>query len=252
VSKTAALRVCQVIGNDNVSVNHGESYAPYYSKFSKACSTNSFSFVPVSTCVGTERLSLEMDRGTKTIKFDPTEAYPIKGRRDIPRFVYSLCYRPTDHVNIPFKYTFPGIGTVLEFLRHLFPDARTMVSYMWLIGNCARDPVARSRCALLCSPGGSRKITALRMATAAMKGVTNLILDNILTRNFNRLEDRIAQTVVKLRLVTCYELDLDKHEINMSMFKNITRSDYVRVGDFITKAVYLFAIATNSLPNVDR
>lgn len=203
MSKTAALRACQVIGNDNVSVNHGELYAPYYSKFSKACSTNSFSFVPVSTCVGTERLSLEMDRGTKTIKFDPTEAYPIKGRRDIPRIVYSLCYQPTDHFNIPFKYTFPGIGTVLEFLLHLFPDVRTVVSYMWLIGNCARDPVARPRCALLCSPGGSGKSTALRMSTAAMKGVTKLIPDNILTRNFNGLEDRIAQSVVKSRLMTC-------------------------------------------------
>jgi hypothetical protein len=67
-------------------------YAPYYSKFSKACSTNSFSFVLVSTCVGTKRLSLEIDRGTKTIKFNLTEAYPIKGRRDILYFVYSLCY----------------------------------------------------------------------------------------------------------------------------------------------------------------
>lgn len=252
VSRTAALRVSQVIGNDNVSVNYGDSYAPYYSKFSKACGTNSFSFVPVSTCIGTERLTVELDKATKTLKFDPTEPYPIKGRKDIPPFVYSLCYQPTDHVNIPLDYTFPGVGTVMEFLRPLFPDVRTMISYMWLTGNCARDPVARPRCTLLCGPGGSGKSTALRMATAAMKGVTNLIPDNILTRNFNGLEDKIAQTVVKSRLVTCYELDLDKHEINMSMFKNITGSDYVKVGEFMAKAICSFAIATNGLPNVDR
>lgn len=38
----------------------------------------------------------------------------------------------------------------------------------------------------------------------------------------------------------------------MSMFKNITGSDYVRVGDFMAKAVCSFAIATNGLSNVDR
>jgi len=252
VSRTAALRVCQVIGNDNVSVNYTDSYAPYYSKFSKACGINSFSFVPVSTCIGTERLTVELDRGDRTLRFDLAEPYPIRGDRRIPSFVYSLCYQPTDHVNIPMSYTFPGVGTIVEFLRPLFPDVRTMISYMWLVGNCARDPIARARCMLLCGPGGSGKSTALRMATSAMQGVTNLIPDNILTRNFNGLEDKIAQTVVKSRLVTCYELDLDRCEVNMSMFKNITGSDYVKVGEFMSKAVCSFAIATNGLPDVDR
>lgn len=252
VSKTAALRVCQVIGNDNVSVNYGESYSPYHSKLSKACGINSYSFVPVSVCISTERLSVELDRENRALVFNPTEPYPIRGRKGVPSFVYSLCYQPTDHIDIPVSYEFPGTGTIMEFLRPLFPDVRTMISYMWLIGNCAKDPVAKARCMLLCGPGGSGKSTALRMATAAMQGVTNLIPDNILTRNFNGLEDKIAQTVVKSRLVTCYELDLDKHEVNMSMFKNITGSDYLKVGEFMAKAVCSFAIATNGIPDVEK
>jgi hypothetical protein len=83
-------------------------------------------------------------------------------------------------VDIPVSYEFLGTGTIMEFLQPLFPDVRTMISYMWLIGNCAKDPVAKARCMLLCGPGGSVKSTALRRATAAMQGVTNLIPDNIL------------------------------------------------------------------------
>ena len=67
------------------------------------------------------------------------------------------------------------------------------------------------------------------MATAAMQGATSGIPDNILTRSHTNVEERIAEIVVKSRLVTCYELDFKKKEVNMSMFKNITGSDYVGI-----------------------
>ena len=251
-SNTAALRVSQVIGNDNVSVNYVSSYEPYYSRLSKASETNSYSHVPVSACIGIERVTVELNREGRTLTFNTTVAYRIKWGRDVPRSVYALCYQPTDHVNIPVSCTFPGVYTVLEFLRPLFPDLRTMMSYMWLMGNTARDPIARPRCPLLCGPGGSGKITALRMATAGMQGATSLIPDNILTKSHSDLKDRIAQTFVKSRLVTCYELDLDGKEVNMSMVKNITGSDHVKVREFRSKAVCSLAIATNGLPNVAR
>lgn len=123
---------------------------------------------------------------------------------------------------------------------------------MWFIGNTARDPIARPRCLLLCEPEGLEKSIALGMAAAAMQGATSVTPDNILTRSHSDLEDRIAQIVVKSRLVTCYELDLNRKEVNMSMFKNVTGSDYVKVWEFISKAVCSLAIATNKLPNVNR
>jgi hypothetical protein len=57
---------------------------------------------------------------------------------------------------------------------------------------------------------------------------------------------------IRYRLVSCYKLDLDTHTVNMSMFKNIIGADYVKVGDFMSKAVCSFIIAINGLPNVSR
>lgn len=250
VSKTAALRVSQMIGNDKVPVNYMTSYEPYYSKISKACGTNSFSFVPISVCIGTERLAVELDREKRTLKFHPVEPYPVKGRKGIPEFVYSLCYQPVDHTIIPSRYSFPGVGTILEFLRPLFPDVRTLVTFMWFIGNTVREPIAKPRCMMLCGHGGSGKSTALRMATAALQGAATLIPDNVLTYEHRSLGEEVAQTAIKSRLITCYELDLDNRKVNMSLLKNVTGSDYVKVGEFMSKAVCSFAIATNGLPDV--
>jgi hypothetical protein len=57
---------------------------------------------------------------------------------------------------------------------------------------------------MLVSAGG-----ALRMAMAALSRASNLITDHSLT-NMNR------------GLVACYELDLAKRTVNMSLFNNIT------------------------------
>lgn len=252
VSHTAALRVSQVIGNDNVSVSYGASYAPYYSKMAKACNSNSVSFVPASICVGTKRLGIEYNRKTRTLNLEPVDPLPLKRSAGVPPFVYSLCYLPTDHIDIPMSYEFPGIGSVLNFLYPLFPDKRRMITYMWLLGNAIVDPISRPRCMMLVGPGGAGKSTALRMAMAALSGASNLIADNILVRNYESLNDKVAQVVIKSRLVTCFELDLVNNDINMSVFKNITGNDFVRSGEFMSRAACSFAIATNGLHNVVR
>nr|POE79006.1 hypothetical protein CFP56_77504 [Quercus suber] len=251
-SKTAALRVAQLVGNEKASVNFVSSYEPYYGKISKASSANSADFLPVSVCIGTERLSVELDESTGELRFDSVAPFKIRRARGVPDFVYGLCYQPADHVHLPKAYEFPGNGTILNFLQPLFPDARSMLTYMWVIGNCARDPIARPRCMLLCGPGGSGKSTALRMATAALSGATNLVADNIITRDYAGLGDKIAQVVIKSRLVTCYELDLDNRMVNMSILKNITGGDYMQVGEFMSKATCSFAIATNGIYDVSK
>lgn len=252
VSSTAALRVSQIVGNDNVSTGYAGAFAPYYSKLAKACSANSANFVPTSICVGTRRLGVEYSRKSRSLQFEPVDPFPIRKQRNVPEFVYSLCYQPTDHVDIPISYTFPGVGVIPRFIEPLFPDKRRMVTYMWLIGNAALDPVARPRCMLLVGPGGAGKSTALRMAMAALSGAANLIADNILTKTYDSLNDQVAGIVVRSRLVTCFELDLINRDVNMSVFKNITGNDYVRVGEFMSRAACSFAIATNGLPNVVR
>lgn len=253
VSKTAALRVSQIVGNDNVSVNYTTSYEPYYSKISKASSANSASFLPVSACIGTERVSIEFDATRQSLQFESVPPFPVRrARKEIPDFVYGLCYQPTDHIDIPSVYTFPGIGRIINFIRPLFPDIRSMITYMWVIGNAARDPVARPRCMLLCGHGGAGKSTALRMLAAALSGCVGLLPNNILTKTYEGVEDKVAQVIIRSRMAMCFELDLDNKRINMSMFKNITGSDIVRVDEFSSKAVCSLAIGTNGLPDVQR
>lgn len=248
-SGTAALRVCQLMGNDNASVNYVASYEPYYSKITKSCNANPVSHIPTSVCIGTERLAIEIDPVLRKMVFAPVPPLSTLRKPHIPPEVYGLCYQPADHVDIPQTYVFPGNGKVLNFLSPLFPNLSDMITYLWIIGNAAMDPVARPRCLMLCGPGGSGKSTAIRMATNALYGCTNLIPDNILTRDHEGLSDKIASIVVKSRMVTCYELDLDNRSVNMSLFKNITGGDNVKVGQFMAKAVCSFMIATNGLPD---
>jgi hypothetical protein len=105
---------------------------------------------------------------------------------------------------------------------------------------------------MLVGPGGAGKSTALRMAMAALSGAVNIIPDNILTRDYEGLSDKVAQVVIKSRLVVCFELDLIKRDMNMSVFKNITGNDFVRAGEFMSRAACSFGIATNGLHNVVR
>lgn len=64
---------------------------------------------------------MELEKESGTLTFGAAEAYSIKGRRNVPSFVYSLCYQSTDHVDIATSYTFLGVRTVMEFLRPCFP-----------------------------------------------------------------------------------------------------------------------------------
>lgn len=252
VSSTAALRITQLAGNDNVSTGYDKSFDPYYTRLSKASSNNSSSYTPLSVCIGTRRMIVQVDPSVRTMTLAECDPLVPVRMKSAPDYVYALCYCPADHTNIPSEYVFPGICRILNFLSPLFPDRRSLVTYMWLIGNAARDPIARSRCMLLCGPGGAGKSTALRMATAALSGATNVLPDNILCSTNENAHKRIARTITKSRFVTCYELDLDNKEVNMSTFKNITGGDYVEVDGYMSKSTCSLGIATNGLPDVLR
>lgn len=124
VFKPAVLRVSRIAGNDNVSVNDIGSRELYYSKMSKASAANSAPFVPVSVCLGTERLGGETDERNRCLFLDTVPPFPPRrGNKSVYDFVYGLCYQPTDHIDIPNTYVFPGMGRILDFLRPLFPTS---------------------------------------------------------------------------------------------------------------------------------
>jgi hypothetical protein len=105
---------------------------------------------------------------------------------------------------------------------------------------------------MLYGPGGSGKSTCLRGAKAALLGCTGLLPDNILLASgkFNGDNaDKIASVIISSRMVVCFELDLAKGSVNMSVLKNVAGGDYVKIGDNMTKALTSMMIATNGLPD---
>lgn len=250
VSSSAALRVAQMVGDDKVSVNYAVSFDPYYPSLSKHANFNSCVVVPRSICVGTKRLTVELVGEHKVLRMRECEPILSNRVRSVPPYVYSACYLPANHVEIPHTYVFPGRVTVIDFLRPLFPDIRTMLTYMWIIGNCIVEPIARPRCLMLCGTGGTGKSTSLRMANAALSGACGLLPDNVLTSNLKTDAEKVATTVVKSRLATCYELDLVNKRVNMSILKSITGSDFVRVYEYQARAICSLMIATNGIPNM--
>ena len=79
-----------------------------------------------------------------------------------------------------------------------------------------------------------------------------LLPDNILSKTYEGVQDKVAQIIVRSRMVTCYELDLNNQKAKMSMFKNVKGSDIVKVGNFSSKAMRSLTIAANGLPDVQR
>jgi uncharacterized protein (DUF1810 family) len=86
---------------------------------------------------------------------------------------------------------------------------------------------------------GAGKSTALRMAMAALSGTSSILPDNMLTCTYHGGEDKVSKVVAKSRMVIFFELDLDKRDVNMLTFKNITENDFVRVEEFYVQ-VFLF------------
>lgn len=251
VSSTYALRCMQMIGNTNASVNYGNGFSGYVPKLIKAASAYSVPICPLSVCVGTRRLIVNWDIGTSTIEFTQASALVTvpKPKRILPTYVRSICFLPAAHTIIPRSFSYPNRGRWMEHIEPFFPDKRALVTYLWIVGNCILDPVTKPRCLLLCGPGGSGKSTALRGARASLTGCTGLLADNCLQEKSSQVASEVAGIVVSSRLAVCFELDFDKKPVNMALLKNVTGGDYIKVGDFMCKALCSFMIATNGLPD---
>lgn len=132
MANTAALRVSQIVGNESTPVKYVSLCESYYSKLSKACGSNSASSVPVITCLGTERLAIEFDEAARELKLSTAQPFPtLRKKPKLPSFVYGLWYQPAGHTGILDRDMMAGIGRILDFIRPLFPDVRSMVTYMW-------------------------------------------------------------------------------------------------------------------------
>lgn len=248
ISESAVVRIEAIIDIKNATVNFSDAFLPYLGHITKRCNHNVAQTPPVSVCIGTSRYELEFDPELKTIGFMLCRPLIPAARSGTKPKVLSVCYQPANHTRVPDAYTFPGLGEILNYLMPLFPDKRDLFTYLWNMGNCMLDPVMRPKTLLLCGPGGSGKSKALKMLEVSISGCCGVLPDGSLTGSKD-MSDIVAQTVISSRMAICYDVNLETAPLNMSVFKNISGSDTIRLGRVSCKTSCSLTLATNGLVN---
>ncbi|KAI1906218.1 hypothetical protein LOZ61_006776, partial [Ophidiomyces ophidiicola] len=205
-SSEAMSRVNSLVGILNATVNYEKSIRAFLKYIVKRCNSRVGKSIPTSVCIGTKRLELDLDRETRSIRFYDSRPLLDDISHNIHAGVAGVCIMPIDTIAIPEAYTFPGKGDIVNYLQKLFPDMRDFMTIIWHIGNCLVDPIARPKSVMLCGPGGSGK------------------------RYTKSMHPDVAEVIASNRMAICYDVDLEKDQLNMGVFKNISGSDYIRVG----------------------
>jgi len=61
----------------------------------------------------------------------------------------------------------------------------------------------------------------------------------------------VTEVMVSSRMAFCYDVDLERDVMNMSVFKNISGSDYIRVGHNTCRSSCSLTIGSNGLVDID-
>lgn len=253
-AKISMLRLCGIMEIKNATVNYPDAITGYSEFIIKYCDANEGSSLPMSVCIGTLRLEITIVPETKTLLF--TESRTVIDRTNktgsVPDVVYEACIMPVRSTIHPTKYVFPGKCTLLGYVAQLFPDTRDLITVLWHIGNSILDPVSNPKSLMLYGPGGSGKSTVLRVIANALGSCCGLLPDGCLTSNNNGMPITVSSVIASNRMAVCYDVALDKYPLNMSVFKNISGSDYVRVGELSVKTNCSLTIGTNGYPDIDK
>lgn len=245
-------RVNAVMEITNATVNFEKAIQSYIKYLIKRCNAKVGKPIPTSVCIGVERLEIQFDRDSGTIEFLPCRPLIDGIASDINIVVSTACIMPIDLTFIPVKYEFPGEGTVLQYLIKLFPSEQEFLMVLWVIGNSILDPVTRPKSMMLLGPGGSGKSTLLRILNAALTGCCKVLPDGSLTSKQNSMSEKVINAVVSSRMSICYDVNLEEDPLNMNIFKNISGSDDIRVGDVTCKSNCSLMLATNGRVNIEK
>lgn len=250
-SDEAVSRINAMIDIMNATVNYEKSFKPFIKYIIKRCNANVGAPIPTSVCIGTERLEIELDENSNTITFNECRAL-LKVAANVDRIVAGVCIMPIDITLIPSSYMFPGKGEILNYIIKIFPDMRDLITIMWHIGNCVVDPISRPKSVMLLGPGGSGKSTLLQIMFSSLIGCCGIIPDGALTGRSSSMSQTVSEVVASFRMAVCYEVGLEKDKLNMSVFKNISGSDYIRVGYNSCKSNCSLTLASNGIIDLER
>lgn len=245
-------RVNAVMDITNATVNFEKAIQSYIKYLIKRCNAKVGKSIPTSVCIGVERLEVQFDIDTGVIEFLPSRVLVEGISTDVNAVVSTACIMPIDLTYIPVQYEFPGEGTVLQYLIKLFPSEQDFLMVLWVIGNSILDPVTRPKSMMLLGPGGSGKSTLLKLINAALTGCCKVLPDGSLTTKSNSMSEKVINAVVSARMAICYDVNLEEDSLNMNIFKNISGSDDIRVGDVTCKSSCSLMLATNGRIDVDK
>lgn len=236
----------------NATVNIDKSVKQFHKYIVKRCNINVGKPIPTSVCFGTKRLEVQLKDDDETIEFLDCRSLLDNISNRANSAVSRVCIMPIDTTFIPEEYRFPGKGEILNILMKLFPDLRSLLTVLWHIGNCLVDPVSRPKCLMICGPGGSGKSTLLQQIYSCLVGCCGVLPDGSLVGKSKSMPSEIAEVISSCRMALCYDVDLEKEPLNMSIFKNISGSDYIRVGYHSVKTNCSLTLATNGVVDIEK
>jgi energy-coupling factor transporter ATP-binding protein EcfA2 len=250
MSRDSLARICGVLGTKNVSVSTAETVEHYYPWLAKRAIVNAALPLQRSMCIGTRRIEVALEGDGVIFS---------KGRRiaEVPEHAdqraAEMCISPIMSTKLPMAWRWPGGGAIYNHIAPLFIDSRDMLTLMWHIGNCIIDPMQTPRSLMLAGPGGSGKSTILNTIVNVLQGCSGALPDGTFTAHHASVSEKVLKQLLASRMVTCGDVDLEKHTMDMHAVRTIVSSDYITLGPYRSLIKCSLTLATNGLmdPKMD-
>ena len=92
----------------------------------------------------------------------------------------------------------------------------------------------------------------MRAVYSCLQSCCGTLPNGCLTSNLRQMPPAVAQVITSCRITVCYDVDLEKENLNMAIFKNISGSDYIRTGYVTCKSNCSLIVGANGAVNIDR
>lgn len=244
ISAEAQRQLCDATGGESASVSYLAASLPFIGYLqTNALRTGS---IPVSICIGTRRLGIS--KIDNTLEFN--ECSDVASvNENLDSRVNSFCFMPCSFNKIPQSWSPGGTEKMLKFIRVLFNDDTELRTILWILGLVAVDPSSVSKFLLLYGPGGTGKSTLIGLIEDIFNGCCGTISSSVLTSKSSVIPVDTVRTIASNRVVTAGDINLENHQLNLHVIKEITGHDSVSIPPIKVRTRCSLVAASNDLPH---